>query len=66
MTLLGPQSLYFHHRSLMAAFFVFLFSPLFAHIGQAAYDVVARNRHAIFPAGSCSVDTFRASRSSLE
>jgi predicted DCC family thiol-disulfide oxidoreductase YuxK len=64
VTLLGPQALYFHHRSLVAAFFVFLFSPFFVPIGQAAYDVVARNRHAIFPGGSCSVDTFRTSRSS--
>jgi predicted DCC family thiol-disulfide oxidoreductase YuxK len=64
VTLLGPQSLYFHHRSLMAAFFVFLFSPFFVPIGQAVYDVVARNRHAIFSEGTCSVETSRASRSS--
>ena len=65
IALLGPQAIYFHHRSLVAAFFVFIFSPFFAPIGQSVYDVVARNRHAIFPGGTCAVDTFRTLAASV-
>jgi predicted DCC family thiol-disulfide oxidoreductase YuxK len=56
LALMGPQTLYFHHRSLVAVFIAFLFSPLFFPIGDTAYSSVARNRHAIFPEGSCSTD----------
>src|SRR5260221_5250894 len=52
LALMGPQGFYFHHRSLLAVFIAFFFSPLFIPIGQAGYDVVARNRHSIFPQGS--------------
>jgi len=55
-TLLGPQALYFHHRSLLAIFYYVLFSPPFIPIGQVFYTLIARNRHSIFPGDNCAVD----------
>ena len=56
LTLLGPQALYFHHRSLLAVFYFVLFSPPFIPIGQVVYTLIARNRHSIFPGENCAVD----------
>ena len=56
VTLLGPQALYFHHRSLLAVFYFVLFSPPFIPIGQMVYMVIARNRRSIFPGDNCAVD----------
>jgi len=56
LTLLGPQALYFHHRSLLAVFYFILFSPPFIPIGQMVYTIIARNRRCIFPGDNCAVD----------
>jgi predicted DCC family thiol-disulfide oxidoreductase YuxK len=55
LTLVGPQSLYFHHRSLLGVFYFLIFSPPFIAVGEMVYSVIARNRHSIFPSGNCAV-----------
>jgi predicted DCC family thiol-disulfide oxidoreductase YuxK len=42
LALPGPSQL---QRNIAVALLLFLFSPLFAPVGEAAYDLVARNRH---------------------
>ena len=54
--LMLPQAVYFHHRSLAAVFFVFVFSPLFVPIGDKAYTWIAGNRHRIPGAETCAAE----------
>lgn len=54
--LMFPQSVYLHHRSWVAIFFLLFFSPLFVPIGETAYAWIARNRHRILNGASCVVE----------
>jgi predicted DCC family thiol-disulfide oxidoreductase YuxK len=51
-----PQSVYLHHRSLVAICLLLFFSPLFAPVGEAAYALVARNRHRILTGSTCAIE----------
>jgi predicted DCC family thiol-disulfide oxidoreductase YuxK len=54
--LMLPQAAYLHHRSWVAVFFVLFFSPLFVPVGEAAYALVARNRHRILSGETCMLE----------
>jgi predicted DCC family thiol-disulfide oxidoreductase YuxK len=54
--LMLPQSVYLHHRSWVAIFFLLFFSPLFVPVGETAYALVAQNRHRILSGESCVVE----------
>jgi len=51
-----PQSVYLHHRSWVAIFFLLFFSPLFVPAGETAYAWIARNRHRILSGATCAVE----------
>ena len=61
IALMLPQAAYLHHRSFVAMFFALLFSPVFSPVGEAAYALVARNRHRIPGPGMCVVEPARQS-----
>ena len=54
--LMLPQSVYLHHRSCVAIFFVLFFSPLFVPVGETVYAWVARNRHRILNGETCVLE----------
>ncbi|MCC6367145.1 MAG: DUF393 domain-containing protein [Bryobacterales bacterium] len=52
---LAPEPVAPLWRRLIAGFALFFFSPLMNPLGVAAYDLVARNRHRLFPGRSCKL-----------
>jgi predicted DCC family thiol-disulfide oxidoreductase YuxK len=60
IVLMGPQSFFLRHRSFVVVLFLAFFSPPFAPVGRAAYALIARNRHRILPAETCSMDRPKA------
>jgi predicted DCC family thiol-disulfide oxidoreductase YuxK len=54
--LMLPQSVYLHHRSWVAIFFLLFFSPLLVPAGEAAYAWIARNRYRILSGTTCVVE----------
>jgi predicted DCC family thiol-disulfide oxidoreductase YuxK len=59
--LMLPQSVYLHHRSWVAIFFLLFFSALFVPVGETAYSWIARNRHRILSGATCVVEPPRHS-----
>lgn len=55
----APQPLW---RRLIAGGVLFFFSPLMNPLGVWAYDLVARNRHRIFPGRTCALPQARGDR----
>jgi predicted DCC family thiol-disulfide oxidoreductase YuxK len=43
-------------RNIVVAILLFMFSPLFEPVGNAVYDLVARNRRALAPNSNCSIE----------
>jgi predicted DCC family thiol-disulfide oxidoreductase YuxK len=56
IALMMPQSMYLHHRSWVAVLLLLFFSPLFVPVGEAAYALVARNRHRILSGETCVLE----------
>ncbi|MFN3325480.1 MAG: DCC1-like thiol-disulfide oxidoreductase family protein [Bryobacteraceae bacterium] len=56
LLLAGPPDSYANYRRAGALLIIAFFFPLFSRVGDAVYDLVARNRRKLTPGSTCNVD----------